>query len=138
MKYVLAMVLVLVMATGVFAASSATITRQKIGSDIEVINIAWTAATNGSFTSEIFGVAGCLFYAVTNPGAVAPTDNYDITISNADGIDLAATQLTDRDTANSEAVKITTIQCVNGDVTLAIANNSVNSATGVIRLFFGR
>jgi hypothetical protein len=138
MKYVLAFILTLVMATGALAASSATVTRENIGSDMEIVNIAWTAAANGSFASVVFGVSGCLYYAVTDPGSTTPTDDYDITVTSAEGIDLAGSQLLDRDTANTEDVKFTTIRCTNGDVTLTITNNSVDSATGVIKLFFGR
>lgn len=138
-RFIFTVFLVLVTATSLFAASSAVITTEKIyDSDIQVVNISWIAATNGSFVSQVIGASGCLFYAVTDPGTVAPTDNYDITVTNADGIDIAGTQLLSRDTSNSEDVKFSTIRCVNGDVTIAITNNSEDSATGLIRLFFGR
>jgi hypothetical protein len=137
-RLVLALIILVGLASQVFAASSAIVTREHIGSDIEIVKIVWTTAANGSFTSVTFGVSGCLFYAITDPGTPAPTDNYDITVTNSEGIDIATSQLLDRDTANSEDVKFTTVKCVNGDLTYAISNNSVDSATGVTKLFFGR
>jgi hypothetical protein len=77
----------------------------------------------------------------TNPGAVAPTDNYDITLVDADGIDRLRGTGVDRDTANSEAAPVvfsgTSINPVVdlGDVlTLTIANNAVNSAVIVVNI----
>ena len=39
---------------------------------------------------------------VTDPGSEAPADNYDITISDADGADIMGGETQNRDTATSE------------------------------------
>ena len=83
-------------------------------------------------------IDGCLFYVVTNPGTPAPTDNYDITFIDEDSIDQAGGQLANRDTTNTENVKITTVRCMEGVGTLTVSNNSVGWAVIVIKLFFGR
>lgn len=43
-----------------------------------------------------------LAHFTTNPGATAPTDNYDLTLLDAYGIDVLGGEGADRDTANSE------------------------------------
>lgn len=139
-------ILSVLLTSQVYAASSATEAWEAIGSEIDVVTISWTAHTDGSFTSYAIHsspyylgtrVKGCLFYVITNPGSVAPTDDYDITLLNSDGIDIAGGQLANRDTATSEDVKLTTARCVNGPLTVTISNNIVASATGTIILFFG-
>jgi hypothetical protein len=80
----------------------------------------------------------------TNPGAVAPTDNYDITIEDAEGVDRLQGVGANRDTANTEsAIPVYSGSTVHPVVsrsdalTLKIAGNSVNSATGRIILLYG-
>jgi hypothetical protein len=85
-----------------------------------------------------------LFKVITNPGATAPTDNWDIAINDADDstIDAAKSLLLNRDTVTSEVVYPVSaagelpLLFQPGTYSLAISGNSVNSATGVIKLFF--
>ena len=61
-----------------------------------------TGAVSGTTT---FSVVGELVKATTDPHATAPSDNYDIAITDDEGVDvLAACQstLANRDTANTE------------------------------------
>lgn len=114
----------------------------------KVLTISWVADSadatvpNTTITSITYGIGGWYIYsAETNPGAVAPTDNYDITILDADGVDLAGGMLMNRDTANTEMVGIAlgTIghyPIVRGNLTFTLSNNLVNSATGTCILTF--
>ena len=72
----------------------------------------------------------------TNPGGTAPTDNYDIELQNSDGIDILNGELYDRDTSNSERVRLTAAAPNNGMPTLVIPDGSqdVSGATGTITL----
>jgi len=72
------------------------------GKEIQKIQIDWLSHTDGSGTIDL-AMYGWLVKVVTDPGATAPTDNYDITLVQ-DGIDAAASLLIDRDTANTEQV----------------------------------
>lgn len=139
-RLILIVVMVLALTGYVYGASSVTEEWKTLGNNIDVINLSWTAAADGSFTNYTIlrKINSCLFYVVTNPGATAPTDNYDITLLNDDSIDVADSELLNRDTATSEDVKLTTPRCIYGDLVLTISNNSQASATGVIRLFLGR
>ncbi len=68
------------------------------------ITATWTSDASGDATGTI-DLQGFLIKVITDPaaGGSAPTDNYDITLV-ADGIDMAGSQLIDRDTANNEMV----------------------------------
>lgn len=79
---------------------------------------------------------GWIFLAETNPGSTAPTDNYDIVLNNANGIDVMGGTLMNRDTSNSEAaVPAISGWCDGGSLTMVTSNNSVNSATFTLTLW---
>lgn len=81
-------------------------------------------------------VHGYLVLAATNPGTTAPTDNYDITVEDSDGIDKFGGVLTNRDTANSEQdIPATGATRVDDVLTVKLSGNSVNSATGVMKFW---
>ena len=76
-------------------------------------------------------------------GSTAPTDNYDITIEDSDGVDVLGGAGANRDAANTERVMplygTTPHPCpINGALTVKIAGNIVNAATGKIKLYFVR
>jgi hypothetical protein len=92
--------------------------------------------------TDLTGLYGFLIKVVTNPGSVAPTDNYDIKLFDPDdaAFDAAAGLLLDRDTANTEQVYplisgAATPLFLAGDYVLNITGNSVNSATGQIFMY---
>lgn len=96
--------------------------------------VAWTSDASGDATATL-PLDGCLVRMVTNPdGTDAPTDNYDITIIDEDGVDLLNGEGADRDTANSEQVFLTDPAFHNGDVTVTIANAGDTKA-GTVTLY---
>jgi hypothetical protein len=109
------------------------------------ISVAWTADSgDGSFPDTVLPVfEGRLAELTTDPGAVAPTDNYDITLVDANAVDRLQGVGANRDTANTETAPVvyasSTIHPPIGlwDVlTLKLANNAVHSATGLIVLIY--
>ena len=91
-----------------------------------------------SFTTP--KITGYVFSGITNPGSTAPTDNYGITLSDDNGVDIFGGELLNRDTANSEQAvpKIGNAygtRFVNSKLTFAVASQSVNSATGVLDVY---
>ena len=70
----------------------------------------------------------------TNPGGTAPTDNYDITLLNSDGIDVASGNLANRDTANSEQWIPVDPPYIDSEITLTIANAG-DAKVGVITIW---
>ena len=116
-----------------------------------VLTLSWTAdaaaatvpdtSTTDDITNQIKGLF--LYMVVTNPGAVAPTDNYDITIEDTDGIDIMGGALQNRDQTNTEQAMpfvgaSYAPRPIGGTLTLKISGNSVNSATGTVKLYLIR
>lgn len=87
-------------------------------------------------------IEGFLTHIETNPGATAPTDSYDITLEDAEGLDVLMGAGANRDTTASEiaACPIGTVfnppLTLDQTYTLKIANNAVNSAIIKIILFY--
>lgn len=75
---------------------------------IRKILIDWTSdSATGAVTGTTRKISGSLIKGVTDPGATAPTANYDIDITDEEGVDVlgacvAAGRLQNRHTANSE------------------------------------
>lgn len=103
----------------------------------------WTSDdTAGTVTgTSSFEIGGLVYGLTTNPGSTAPTDNYDITITDEDGVDLLGGVGADRDTANSEYVAVkdgagnVVPVPVGGPVTFN-GSNMGNSKVGIARLWY--
>ena len=99
---------------------------------------------DGSFPdTELPKFQGRLIGLHTNPGATAPTANYDITLIDGDGLDRLQSVGLNRHTTSSEQVPVVyTSTSVNPPVsvdetlTLTFANNAVNSAIIVGNLYY--
>lgn len=117
------------------------------------ITWSWTAAADGSVTganltvsaTNLEKIKGWFLYAMeTNPGSTAPTDDYDIVVNDADGLDILGGVGANRDTANTEKVlpmiggTATPVPIDTTSLVLAITNNAVNAATGTVKLCFVR
>ncbi len=141
------LLLLLTLALPTLAVGTVTQTMARLGeSNFYVLTVSWTAdaaaATVPATALITTGVGGrgtsgfIITQVITNPGAVAPTDNYDITLVDADGLDIMGGALVDRDTANTErAVPAVTNAIIPGTVTFTLANNAVNSATGTVMIY---
>ena len=85
---------------------SVTVTNEsnpKHDSKIRKISIAWVSAADGSATGT-FQAHGYLVKVITDPGATAPTADYDITLVDEYGFDAAGGALADRHTSTTQAV----------------------------------
>lgn len=75
---------------------------------IRKVLVDWTSDdSTGAVSGTTEKIVGQLIKAVTDPGATAPTDDYDINITDEEGVDVLAvcqSTLANRDTANSEQV----------------------------------
>jgi hypothetical protein len=126
------------------AGSSHTLTSQDAHGVIRELLTSWVADdTDGSIpTLDVaFGTDVELLELETNPGSTAPTDNYDITAIDPAGGDRIQGVGANRDTANTEIAVIvysgTSLHPVlkaGTPLTLTLANNIVNDATGTILL----
>jgi hypothetical protein len=108
----------------------------------KIIVTATGDASDGSFPSTGTPVQlnGFLIRVVTNPGATAPTANYDVVINDENSIDVAQATLANRHTSNTEEVypvptSAASPPFVQGDHNIVITNSSVNSAIIVFTLY---
>lgn len=111
---------------------------------ISVITLTCTAdAADASYPETVLAtkISGKLLALETNPGATAPTDNYDIALDDAEGHDVLEGKGANRDTANTEKVSAVRgvgeySEVAKSDVlTFKITNNLVNSAIVVAKLY---
>lgn len=125
-------------------AGTVTIAHYAIGM-VRRVEISWTAdAADGSVPATALpAFEGRLLALVTNPGSTAPTDNYDITLPAGIGDDRLQSVGANRHTTTTQSAPVvysgsTVHPWVDGDETLTftLANNAVNSATGVAVLFY--
>jgi len=89
------------------AGSSMTFAYDKIGT-IRKIIIDWTSdSATGAVSGTTKKITGTLLKGITDPGATAPTDNYDIVVTDEEGVNVLGNcvdDLANRDTSNTEEV----------------------------------
>lgn len=80
---------------------------------------------------------GRILDIISNPGATAPTDNYDVALLDGDGFDLLGGAGADRDTAVTERAAVTDGYVSRREPkTLTPTGNAVNNATTRITLHY--
>jgi len=129
---------------------SVTITIENLSNDAKVLRFAWVAASNGSLTevttdqvitAEILGFS--IMLGITDPGGTTPTDDYNVVIKDAYGVDMFGGELDDRDNNNSEQAvpKIDTVfggRMIGTALTFDITDNSINAGNGDVYLYLER
>ncbi len=132
-----------------------------------VLRLSWTTHTDGTFTGfTTMNVDGWIDAIETDPGATAPTDNYDVSIANKvvstingtsttttrditgdtgswSGAEVTTSEdgvLANRDTANAEMTRLLNNGNYGGVMNigplLVDISNAGNSKVGVINIFF--
>lgn len=125
-------------------AGTVTTTVTKRGPIVAVELAAVADAADASFPDTALPkVSGRLIAFKTNPGATAPTANYDIVLDDADGLDVAQAVGANRHTSNSEYASVVLsgtaihpVVALSDVLTQKITNNSVNSAIVVTTYYF--
>jgi hypothetical protein len=107
----------------------------------------WVSAADGTATGQTdFIVNGEILKILTNPDAVAPTDLYDLTLTDDDAFDVAGGLIANRSTTNTEIVipmSETTIGArfyagpiyVDSALTLNVTNAG-NAKAGRVRVYY--
>lgn len=101
---------------------------ETIHGTIKKIVFSWTSTAGGAADgTTTLPYDGKLIGLTTNPDATAPTDNYDLTVTDVDGHDVLLGAGADRDTANTEHVAEASLGAVAGSkltFTIAAAGDS--------------
>lgn len=117
------------------AGSSTTFTEVTHGT-VKKIKCAWvsddtTGAVSGTTTHSY---SGRFIGLITDPGATAPTADYDITVTDTDGVDLLLGAGIDRHTSNTEFVAEASMAGVAHSKLTFNVTNAGNSKVGDIYL----
>lgn len=118
-------------------AGVVTVVEELVGS-VKKVSWAWTSTSGGAADGQtVASYNGAIERLVTVPagGGSAPTDNYDITITDEDGVDVLMGAGADRDTANTEQVNASSLGVVANDrLTLNVAAAG-NAKSGTVHLY---
>lgn len=140
-KRLLSTLLLMLVAPTLFAVGTWTYEVRNYPDGV-VLTINWTGdAADGTVPDFPVPISGptwkYLTYIQTDPGVPAPTDNYDITVVNALGVDLLDGNGLNRDLTNTElAFPDTMSKLADSQLTVKWANQTDVSATGIIKLYF--
>ena len=121
------------------AVGTVSTTKAKHGDKVVTYTMSWVGDASTGLVPETASPVfnGWIFMVVTNPGS-APTDNYDVTLTDAAGVDIMGGALANRDTANTEQV-VPTIggdrRFVQGGVTLLVTGTTAAGATGDVIIY---
>lgn len=103
-------------------AGTVTVVESSLG-NVHKIKWTWTSAAGGAADLVTVGnYAGRVLSLVTDPGAAAPTDNYDVTVTDPDGYDVLQGAGANRDTATTETAVPTAESVAFGTLTLNVSN----------------
>jgi len=139
------MVITIIIGAKANADGTVTVTYTRIGDEYTLVIFDWTADAAAATVpaTSTKSLAGYIVKVVTDPGATAPTDNYDITLTDSDSVDVMGGALANRDQSSTEQAvpKIGAAYGASffiGTLTLNLSNNSVNSATGEVKVYISR
>lgn len=120
------------------AAGTVTLTEETHGT-LKKISFAWTSDGSGVVSGTLTTAAytGALERLVTVPagGGSAPTDNYDVTLLDGDGVDVLMGAGADRDTANTEQVLRDALGVVANDRLELRVANAGNAKSGTVHVY---
>ncbi len=146
-KWFLALILTMFLALPIQSWAAGTVTQTLTYThNFYALTYSWTSDASGNADKEsTWPIGGYICKVITNPGATAPTDNYDITLTNSDGVDVVHGELANRDTSTSEEIvpvpgdNVTVYGCsaVSGTITLNVSNAG-DSKIGTVTVLFTR
>lgn len=142
--FLMTILIVLFLFGNVLAVGTAIQSDVAIYDNVRVLTficIADASANTYPVTTSKESIDGYVFLVITNPGSPSPTASYDITLTDADGIDVMGGELANRHASDSEQAvpligEIYGTRFVNGKITITITNNSVNSAETIVKVFY--
>ncbi len=101
------------------------------------ITFAWTSDGDGDASQTTVDAydGQCIALTTIPSGGSAPTDNYDITITDADSHDVLLGAGANRDTANTEHVVAANLACVAGSLLILTVSNAGDTKAGTAILW---
>jgi len=109
-----------------------------IGSPVSIIIWSFLSSAGGAASEQTKKVSGKVKRMVTNPDNVdTPTANWDLTITDEDGVDILEGEGANRDPAGagtSEGYAFTISELIASKLTFTVANAG-NAKKGVVKLY---
>lgn len=105
------------------------------------ISVAWTATADGSVpVAELGHISGYITLAVIIPGVPAPSNGYDVTLLDENGLDVFGSKglgMSSTDTEQFQPCvdKETCQRVVNSKLRLIVSGNSNAAAQGVCKIY---
>lgn len=105
---------------------------------IGCVECAWTSSAGGTASETTsFDLHGQVLWAAFVPdGVAAPTDNYDVTVTDERGYDVLCGAGANRDTANTEYITSGLGAVASSRLTFSVANAG-NAKSGKVALWIG-
>jgi hypothetical protein len=148
---IIALLLLVIFPSVLWATDSMTVAYYDYKDDnLRVIKIDWVDSPALTMESQYSGIDSwiqgwSLFKVQTKPGSASaqPDDDYDITITDAEGHDIMGGELADRDESNTEEAvpKIDSIYGPQPNIsswTITVSGQTTAAGTGEIYMFFSR
>lgn len=111
---------------------------ERTHTSVKKITWTWVSTAGGAADGQTASAFdGKIERLVTVPAAAgsAPTDDYDITVTDADGVDVLLGAGANRDTANAEQVAAASLGIVAGDRLTLNVTNAGNAKSGTVHLY---
>jgi hypothetical protein len=118
-------------------SGTVTISEERLGS-VKKITFAWTSTAGGAASKTTsYAYNGEIIRQVTVPGAggSAPTDQYDITVTDGDSTDVLMGQGANRSNVNTEQVLASSLGCVANDTLTLNVSNAGNAKSGTLYVY---
>lgn len=133
----IAALVLLALTANAWAAGTVTVVEETYGT-VKKIKWAWTTTAGGAadlVTAEAYSGKVEALVTVPGGGGAAPTDNYDVTVTDEDGTDVLAGGGVDRDTANTETKLSANLGIVANDKLTLNVTNAGAAKSGVVYLY---
>ena len=113
-----------------------TFTLEEPYHSVKHIYATWVSDSDGAASgTTTYSYDGALLFFVTDPGATAPTDNYDIVITDNNSVDVLAGAGANRDTSTTEYVLAADLGAVSSSKLTFTVSNAGESKEGIIHLY---
>ena len=112
------------------------VTTEETYGTVKKVKFAWTSSadTGAADATTTNAYSGLVIMAVFVPGVTTPTDNYDVTVADADGYDILAAQGANLSNAATVTKTASMGGVANDKLTLAVTNAG-NSKNGTVVVY---
>lgn len=137
---VLAVAALLVWQSPIFAVGTVTVTTADIGGGITRYTVAWTSTAGGAVSANTFAVKkGHLIHVkfVPGSGGTQPTDLYDVTLVDADSLDVLNGGAANLSNATPKILQADPLLLLNTATLDVVVANAGASKTGTVTIYVG-